>query len=1089
MKVFFRLLRHCCRWLGYGSLLLTCGWFSGWVVLPALLPAVLPAVASQFGVQIESVSREKSGRWKLAGLQFTQSSLMIGAAVVELPSLPYYLLQCWRGRFSIATRVEVKSLSLLQTAVAERPFQLADFLLDLRAGWLITDGWLPPLAVDVVSVELAEQKKIKITELQLDSAYFQANVCDDSGWGAFECRGQLQSLDLWSLVLSAPSFQLQLQTRFLAAGVELEAVFAADGGLVQAQAHFMRGERLPAHANVFSGSFNLSLGQLGLDAPELKALQLKQLQATWDGQHYQGTVQCSGVYLAPTTGAWPALATLAFEGDFSRLSLQTLQASLGRCKLSLAAPLEFNLATRQLVHAAELKLSLDLSQPPHSGPLGGQFSGRLVLQPDLEAGLNVSYELMGAAVQYAGRRLSDLHLRGHLKDRLLSGHLQAQALHIGPAEPLKFSGDYSWSLAAGDFTLAGQLSSAHAKISGDCHGRWLNGALQLQVPNLLGQSSAPDARFEAALKLELSALQPHFLGSGSLDIRAGQANGLPLKFYSQLTLNDDGLGLNQIGVSFDSLPLLSGQLHWPIKFTIPRRGQPWHQRSEADLLNGFIRAASLPEFDQWLEAAAGVVIEQVELDLALGGRHSQPRAEFSLSAGGIDVASESPAPQIRGLQLSGAISRQSIQVEQFGLELNQSAVRGAGTIELSALRRFIQNDSAGLEKWLQLGSGWLKLERWELSDWAAYLPPLLRPVGELDGQLTLLPDGNLAGQLGFQALSLKPTPHFHALESIQGQLSLFGRQLQLDSFSALLGGRALQVAGQLEFSDWEQPSWDFRLRGEDVPLLRSSNMILRSDLDLRAYNLPDGQPPSLVGQLDFGPSTLLLDFDPWVARVDVGTTRQPPYFSIQSPFFADWIFDLKLQGDSFMQVRNPYFRAELSADFSLSDSFAEPLLLGSVQIASGEFRFPGARMDLEQGEAYIDLSQPHVVQLDFSGSTQTASYVIGMEVLGSLAAPLVQFQSSPVLSNAQIIRLLATGSFTGGAGTVGLYLGQGLLGASGLQRNFMDRFKLNFGNAKTRSGRSTLDVRYQLSEDWYFKGGYDEYDAYNLDLIWSVFRQ
>ena len=158
MKVFFRLLRQCCRWLGYGSLLLTCVWFSGWVVLPA----VLPAVASQFGVQLESVSREESGRWKLAGLQFTQPGLMIGAAVVELPSLPHYLLECWHGRFSIATRVEVKSLSLVQTAVADRPFQLADFLLDLRAGWLIADRWLPPLAVDVVSVELAEQKKLKL---------------------------------------------------------------------------------------------------------------------------------------------------------------------------------------------------------------------------------------------------------------------------------------------------------------------------------------------------------------------------------------------------------------------------------------------------------------------------------------------------------------------------------------------------------------------------------------------------------------------------------------------------------------------------------------------------------------------------------------------------------------------------------------------------------------------------------------------------------------------------------------------------------------------------------------------------------------
>jgi hypothetical protein len=143
--------------------------------------------------------------------------------------------------------------------------------------------------------------------------------------------------------------------------------------------------------------------------------------------------------------------------------------------------------------------------------------------------------------------------------------------------------------------------------------------------------------------------------------------------------------------------------------------------------------------------------------------------------------------------------------------------------------------------------------------------------------------------------------------------------------------------------DPQDALWEFTVTGTNVPLVRTTDMILRSDLDLKGSRTKLSETPLISGALNLRSSTLLAEFDPLAPNVETGPQSQPPFFSINDPAVADWRFDLKLAGDAFMRVRSPYFRTQLSASFDLVGTFAEPLLLGSVRTVGGELRFPGAR--------------------------------------------------------------------------------------------------------------------------------------------------
>lgn len=619
-----------------------------------------------------------------------------------------------------------------------------------------------------------------------------------------------------------------------------------------------------------------------------------------------------------------------------------------------------------------------------------------------------------------------------------------------------------------------ELSLRNVSVQGV--GRWFD----RRLPEVLIESVA----------VSLPQLRPQVIGSLAVLAQGNfVGDGAPLRLELNSDFTGEGISAETLQIDFADGPLVAGNFALPVVFQIPEAGGEFWDWSENGALEGDFSGVINPVFSDWLDQNTGFHVKEGKLDLEVSGTLQKPMGRLDLQVDSLQTPIAG-VPAMDRIELVVEGKPERIDVQQLNLFINHSELSGVFSLPVEGFAEAIQGGAEARRTWLGGASGRIHLLDWEAEDWMDVLPAMMRRSGRLDGSLELRPGWEMRGSLAFEDFALRPTSSLPSIDSIGGQIELAERRLSIGSASAQVGGSPVKVAGWVDVNDPEDALWEFTVTGTNVPLVRTTDMILRSDLDLKGSRAKRSETPLISGALNLRSSTLLAEFDPLAPNVETGPQSQPPFFSINDPAVADWRFDLKLAGDAFMRVRSPYFRTQLSANFDLGGTFAQPLLLGSVRTIGGELRFPGAKMRITSGEAFIEPNQPNTVQLDFRGTTQKASKIISMHVTQTLDDPLIQFQSTPALSNAAIVRLLATGSATGGGvGAVGLYLGQGLLGAGGLDEQLSDRLTVDVGEETTRSGRNTVGARYDISEDYSLEGGYDVYDAYNLDFIWSIFRE
>jgi len=650
-----------------------------------------------------------------------------------------------------------------------------------------------------------------------------------------------------------------------------------------------------------------------------------------------------------------------------------------------------------------------------------------------------------------------------------------------------------------------RLDLAPFRLTGpgiELSGSWASGEpLQLRAANLSSKridrwlkSPLPAILVEFA-ELEVVALRPWLEGRLSIEANHADPELGRLHLSGKSRFGDDGVVAETLELSLNDESLLSGSGRAPVRFG-PFAG---NGAGPVDIdpngeLTGAFSGRSTRAFTAWLKHVTGAVVSDARLTLGLAGSPAAPQGKLSLAAKTLEVPAdliEASIPPLRDFRLEASADADRLNVDPLEFSVNDSPVRGSAAVPIEAILALVPE--SGERDWRSLAKAAraeVTLENWKLADWAGRVPAALRRSGRLNGYLRLETGLDLTGELTFSNFGLRPTASLPPVDHVEGRLSLKDRVLRFEEAGARVGGNPIRFTGELDASNLAAPTWHFHAQGENLPIVRTTDMIIRSDVDLSASQSGNAQPPLVQGQLNLRSSTLLIEFDPLSPSVRSGPRQSPPFFSIAEEPFADWRFDLEIRGDDFLRVRSPYFRGLLSADFDLKGKFAQPQLIGAVRMGESEIRFPGAKVKVDSGEAYIAEGRSDVVQLDITGVAKTSSYVIGMDVSNTLADPYVTFQSTPELSNAEIVRLLATGSTrSGGAGTVGLYLGQGLLGGPGMDESVMDRLTIDIGQNVTRKGKETVGVEYDLADDYYLHGEYDEYDAYNLDLVWSLFRK
>lgn len=708
----------------------------------------------------------------------------------------------------------------------------------------------------------------------------------------------------------------------------------------------------------------------------------------------------------------------------------------------------------------------------------------------------------GAAIESAGSVLREAEAWTLGLDSLRWRDPQRPEIRLQSSASLRWStagGSFEESLSIVALNLRGEdlaLSANYAATEG----------LSLNLQNVSLARLQPWLRAELpvyrveSIVCELRQFRPYLLGEVGIAVEEPLDEEATARLELSADLRAEALAVRELRLLFSGEEILQGAFDLPLQLHLPstttaegaETKQTFYTLGDG-ALTGELRGHSSSTFVDWLQLRTGLRLGETSLDLAISGDLSEPVGHLQLEAAAIEIGPglfDTDLPPVEALDFRARLDAKNIEVQALNFSLNQSVVRTGFSLPVEALLAQLEATQFDPMQLLHAASGEVQLNAWKMEDWLDWLPPYFRRTGVFSGSLSLAPELQITGQLDFEDFGLRPTATLASIDQIAGRLRLKDRRMYIEEASARFGGSRLSVEGEVDVADFASPLWFFEVKGERLPILRTTEMILRSDVNLRLDASDPDVPPLVSGQLNLRSSTLLLEFDPLAPRLKKGSAARPPFFSITEAPFADWRFELKVFGDRFMRVRSPYFRAWLSADFELTGSFAEPLLLGSVLASDAEVNFPGAKFLIDEGEALIEASRPNEMQLAFNGIAQKASRVIVMEVSQTLEDPLIHFESTPPMSQVEIVRLLATGSTTGGGmGNLGLYLGKGMLGAGGLNEGLTDRLSVDIGQQTSRSGKKTIDARYQLSPRWSVEGGYDIFDAYNADLIWTIFKQ
>lgn len=873
------------------------------------------------------------------------------------------------------------------------------------------------------------------------------------------------------------------QPWFEAAG-QIEAELRADAASPETLHFDLQGREL-AYEN-FAAQAVEAEGRLGFEALHLDALSL-----TPSGAEVGEQVQLAG------TVDWQAMS-LNFEYK-ARLGAEWVNRMIGQ--EVLVAPLELEAGevtgpwgSPELRGAVRTTLQTGAIEPVDlSAQLQWDGRSRLAWQGEL-GGNEAAIAAEGSfGIEAAAWSLELASLRWSDPER-------PELTLAAPAELRWQRSGNSWedSLSVSAFTLRGddlEASVSYAPAEG----------LSLLLKNV------SLARLNRWVPTELPVYHVELIAAELTDFRPFLAGRIEIAVEEQVDataqarlelsadLAEDTVAVRELALRFSGEEVLQGTFDLPLRLRLPlppadaaATKQSFYALGDG-ALRGRLAGHASPAFSRWLQARTGLRIGETTVDMEIAGDLREPVGHIHLQAAEVEIGPgmvEAALPTIDALDLRVQVDEKSIDVQALDFSLNRSAVRAAFKLPLEVLV-----DQAGAEAFepmplLRAASGEIELDAWKMENWLDWLPPYFRRTGQFSASLSLAPELQLSGQLDFEDFGLRPTATLASVDQIAGQIRMEDRLLKIDEAGARFGGSRVEFAGEMDVTDLAQPLWFFDVKGDKLPILRTTEMLLRSDLDIRVDARDPEQTPLVAGEMNLRSSTLLVDFDPLAPRLQKGGTARPPFFSITEEPFAAWRFDLRIVGDRFMRVRSPYFRSQLSADFELTGTFADPLLLGSVRTLDAELNFPGAKFVINDGEALIEASRPNEMQLAFNGIAQKSSKVIAMEVSQTLDDPAIQFESTPAMSQADIVRLLATGSTTGGGvGNLGLYLGQGMLGAGGMNNSLADKLSVDVGEETSRSGRKTIDASYEITPRWSVEGGYDVFDAYNADLIWTIFKR
>ncbi|HXW91445.1 MAG TPA: translocation/assembly module TamB domain-containing protein [Terriglobales bacterium] len=241
-----------------------------------------------------------------------------------------------------------------------------------------------------------------------------------------------------------------------------------------------------------------------------------------------------------------------------------------------------------------------------------------------------------------------------------------------------------------------------------------------------------------------------------------------------------------------------------------------------------------------------------------------------------------------------------------------------------------------------------------------------------------------------------------SLEKLNGTLDVTLDKLQIRQLTGQMGGGQISLGGSIVY----RPSLQFNLalQGRSVRLLYPGGV--RIVLDSNLIFAGTTQSSSLGGQLLIGSLYFAPDFDLSNFANQFSGVQIPP--TGESP--ADHVrLRVAVQTKQSLAAASGPISLEGAANLQVIGAASNPVLIGRIDLSSGEFFFLNNRYSLELGT--ITFADPNTTRplLNVQVTTTVEQYNVTVSLKGPINKLTTSYTSDPPLSTANIISLLYRG--------------------------------------------------------------------------------
>ena len=367
---------------------------------------------------------------------------------------------------------------------------------------------------------------------------------------------------------------------------------------------------------------------------------------------------------------------------------------------------------------------------------------------------------------------------------------------------------------------------------------------------------------------------------------------------------------------------------------------------------------------------------------------------------------------------------------------------------------------------------------------------LAGPLGKLD------PSGSLALHKGALRIGAG-LPTLRELELIVDfdpdyQLSLKG--------TGELGGAPFEVGGKVTETASVNPILDLVLKGDNLLLVRNSELRLRAGVDL---SLKGPLEELLIGgqvELKDGRFARNMDILNGLlnrSRSEASTSSGIGFSLAHEGPLASAKFDVALRSSNAFRVDSNLAQIYLRPELQLTGTGEVPIFTGSVYLAPSNIKLPSGRLNIRSGQLEFLPGDPFEPRLNVQADMNAQGYRVQVVFEGTLNQPEILLSSQPPLASDELMLLFLTGRKPSGTSdqalqSVAIYLANDFLTSwlfekdADAAESMAERFHYEVGASLSESGAPTGRATFLLhsqrdgpGRSHYLVTDLDQYDHLN----------